>query len=50
MFLGEMYNILLIYNSIDGGDNCFIFVDVVVLIFDVSVIMVYIELGRDIWD
>lgn len=47
---GEMYNISLIYNSTDGGDNCPILVDAVVLIPDVSVTTVYTESGRDIRD
>ena len=45
---GEMYNISLIYNSTDGGDNCPVLVDAVVLIPDVSITRVYTESGRDI--
>ena len=47
---GELYNILLIYNSTDGGDTCPVLVDAVVLIPDVSVTRVYTESGTDIQD
>ena len=50
MLSGEMYNISLIYNGTDGGDNCPVLVDAVVLIPDVSITRVYTESGRDIQD
>ena len=45
---GEMYNFSLTYSSTDGGDNCSILVDSLVLIPDVSLTRVYTESTREI--
>lgn len=47
---GEMYNFSLTYNSTDGGDNCPVLVDALVLIPDVNLTRVYTESARDIQD